>query len=299
MQRYASRVFLAVCILTVACSACRAAKPAVQELEVQADDVTLHARVAGDPGSGDVLIAIHGGPGMSSDYMLSLEQLAGPELAVVTYDQRGTGRSTEPSQGYAMLKYVADLDAVREAVGADRVIIMGHSWGGVLALRYATVHPERVRSIALMGSGPPSLSAARAGQLSRAQRIMELQREGIILEAISSVLDILPAYFSDPRFELPEELKNVHYNESVERLTWSALGEYDFTEELGDLAHPVLMVWGEDDPFGLSMAEATRSALSDTDVEFVVLEGCGHFWHECPEAFFSAVRAFLGVPAQP
>jgi pimeloyl-ACP methyl ester carboxylesterase len=298
MHPYASRVFLAVCVLAVACSACRAGQPAVQQLSVQADDVTLHARLTGDPDSGDVLIAVHGGPGMSSDYMVSLGQLAGPELAVVTYDQRGTGRSTEPSEGYAMLKYVADLDAVREAVGADRIIVMGHSWGGVVALRYASVHPERVQSIVLMGSGPPSLEAARAGQSSRAHRITELQREGIIPEAISSVLEILPAYFSDPRFELPEELKDLHYSETVERLTWSALGEYDFTEAAGELVHPVLIIWGQDDPFGLSMAETTKESLSNADVEFVVLEGCGHFWHECPEAFFSAVRAFLDVPTQ-
>ena len=282
--------------MAFACMACSPNRPAVQELKVPAGDVTLHARVTGDPESGDVLIAIHGGPGMSSDYMLSLEQLAGSDLAVVTYDQRGTGRSTEPSEGYTMLKYVADLDAVREAVGADRVIIMGHSWGGVVALRYATVHPDRVQSIVLMGSGPPSLEAARAGQLSRAQRIAELQREGIIPEAISSVLDILPAYFSDPRFELPDELGNLHYNETAERLTWSALGEYDFTSEVGRLEHRALMVWGQDDPFGLSMAEATRSALSNADVELVVLKDCGHFWQECADHFFAAIRTFLDAP---
>lgn len=54
--------------------------------------VALYVRVAGNLASGNVLIAIHGGLGMTSDYMLSLEELAGPNLAVVTYDQRGVGR---------------------------------------------------------------------------------------------------------------------------------------------------------------------------------------------------------------
>jgi len=67
-----------------------------QDRTVQASGSTLHVRVAGDPGSGNVLIALHGGPGMSSDYMVSLEQLASAQFAVVTYDQRGTGRSTSP-----------------------------------------------------------------------------------------------------------------------------------------------------------------------------------------------------------
>jgi pimeloyl-ACP methyl ester carboxylesterase len=212
---------------------------------------------------------------------------------VVTYDQRGVDRSSEPSGGYALLKYVADLEAVRKAVGAEKVHILGHSWGGIVALRYATVHPQRVRSIVLMGSGPPSLQATHAGQKNTAQRIAALQQQGIIPETISALEDILPAYFSDPRFDLPDELQNLYYNGTVERLTRSALGEYDFTAEVAKLKHPVLMLWGADDPFGLPMAEATRAALSAAKIEFVVLEGCGHFWQECPDEFFSRVRTFL------
>ena len=54
-----------------------------------------------------------------------------------------------------MLSYVADLEAVRKAVGAKRIHLIGHSWGGLVSMRYATVHPETVKSIILMGSGPP------------------------------------------------------------------------------------------------------------------------------------------------
>ena len=66
------------------------------ERYVPTSDGTLYARVAGNLESGNVLIAIHGGPGNSSDYMVSLGQLAGDTLAVVIFDQRGTGRSTDP-----------------------------------------------------------------------------------------------------------------------------------------------------------------------------------------------------------
>jgi len=63
------------------------------------------------PESGNTLIAIHGGPGLSSHYMLNLERLAGPELAVVTYDQRGVGRST----------------SVLEVLAGSQHIKLGHS----------------------------------------------------------------------------------------------------------------------------------------------------------------------------
>ena len=270
-----------------------------QELRVPADDVTLHVRVAGYPKAGDVLIAIHGGPGNSSDYMLSLEQLASGEFAVVNYDQRGTGQSTDPSKGYAMHNYVADLEAVRQAVGVESVHLLGHSWGGLIALRYAVAHPQRVRSIILMGSGVLTPEAAQAGQANKAERITALQQQGIIPEPLTSLTDILPAYFSDPNFDMPDELKNMHYNPTVEQMTWAALGNYDFAAGVDRLDHPVLVVWGEDDPFGMAYVEATKRALSAATVEIVVLEKCGHYWHECPDEFFSHVRAFLEMHPAP
>ena len=83
-------VRILVCIGVLVLSACRSSGSAARELHAPASEVTLPVHVAGNPRSGNVLIAIHGGPGMSSDYMASLEQLAGDRLAVVTYDQRGT-----------------------------------------------------------------------------------------------------------------------------------------------------------------------------------------------------------------
>jgi len=304
---------LALTLLLTSCgqpAAPPASKPTpttalAQELKVQADDVTLHVRIAGDPKAGDVLIATHGGPGNSSDYMLSLEQLASAELAVVNYDQRGTGQSTEPSKGYAMCNYVADLEAVRQAVGAEAagasksVHLFGHSWGGLVALRYAAAHPQRVSSIILMGSGVLTPEAAQAGQRNKAQRIAALQEQGIIPETLTSLADILPAYFSDTSFDMPDELKNMHYNPTVEQMTWAALGNYDFAAGLDRLAHPVLVLWDEDDPFDMAYVEATKRALSAATVEIVVLEKCGHYWNECPAEFFSHVRAFLKLPPAP
>ena len=79
----------------------------------------------------------------------------------------------------------------------------------------------------------------------------------------------------------------------------SKLGDFDFTADIAGLDQRVLFLWGEDDPFGMPMAEATVTALSAAQVEFVVLDKCGHFWHECPDAFYPRVRAFLSLPPGP
>lgn len=285
-------------------------KQAAQELEVQTDDATLYVRIAGDPKSGNVLIANHGGPGLTSHYMVSLEQLASKEFAVVTYDQRGMGRSTMPADddSYGLLNYVADLEAVCKTVGVEKVHLLGHSWGGLVTMRYATVYPEKVRSIILVNSGPPNWQAMQMALSNFGQRIAELQRQDVIPEELPTTTRermeaIGVAYYADPSFELPDELMNTFLSldsdkfETVNRLTWSAVGNYDFTAEVAGLNHPVLMLCGANDPFGLSMAETTRAALSAARVKFVVLEGCGHFWQECPDEFFTHVHAFLELPS--
>jgi len=288
-------ILMAMLVMTLGLAAC--GKPIeipTGEVKVQADDVTLHVRIAGNPEAESVLLAVNMGPGFSSHYMASLEQLVGESFAVVTYDQRGTGRSTEPSDGYELKKYVADLEAVRQAVGVEQVHLFGHCWGGLVAARYATIHPDRVRSLVLWGGAWPSSEIVATGQQSLARRQAALQQEGIIPARLTAFEQILPVFLSDPHFELPDEFRQSQYSPRAEGETKSTLGEYDITAEVAKLNHPVLFLWGEDDPFGLETAEATRNTFSAAQVEFVLIEGCGHLWQECADDFFGQVRDFLG-----
>jgi proline iminopeptidase len=306
--RMAMLLFMVASVL----AGCQKDSAAVREFQVQAQDVSLHARVAGDPAAGNVLIAIHGGPGMTSDYMLNLEELAGPDPAVVTYDQRGTGRSSSPQadpDNYTLAKYAEDLDAVREAVGAETIHLFGHSWGGIVAMRYATLHPERVRSIVLMGSGPPTRQQILECQEAIVQRVIELVRQGIILEnpepgSREAERGYLPAYFSDPDFwfsaDDPGSAPQIdERTEQVSELTWAANASYDLTADLAGLNTRVLNLWGDDDPVRPVSSPAILAALPLTDVETVVFGDCGHFWHECPEQFSAAIRTFLGLNGTP
>jgi pimeloyl-ACP methyl ester carboxylesterase len=278
----------------------------VQELKVQSPDVTLYVRVAGNAPSGNVLIAINGGPGLSSHYMLSLENLAGPNFAVVTYDQRGVSRSSAPPQdpaNYTLAKYVADLEAVRQAVGVETVYLLGHSWGGLVAMRYATIYPQRVRAIVLVDSGAPTWKDMLAGMSRFSERVAVLQARGILPQDLTRQEGqddpVLRAYFSDPHFWFSPDDKGgpPEFSQVANQLTWTAIQGLDLTAEVAKLTHPVLVLWGQDDPFGVPMAEATVAALSSAKVEYVLLDKCGHFWHECPEQFYPRVRAFLGLDA--
>jgi len=276
-----------------------------QELTVETPEVSLYVRVAGNPQSGNVLIAINGGPGLSNHYMLGLEDLAGENFAVVTYDQRGVSRSSAPPMdpsSYTLSKSVDDLEAVRKAIGVEKVHLFGHSWGGLVAMRYAAVYPGRVRSIVLMGSASPAWQDLIPGFARFEERVKTLQAQGIIPQDLSPKDGqddpTLRAFFSDPNFYFSPDDKGgpPEFSPVASQMTWAAVQGYDLTDEVAQLQQPVLVMCGKDDPYAL-LSENIVSALALAKVEYVVLDKCGHFWHECPEAFFSQVRDFLDLPA--
>jgi proline iminopeptidase len=274
--------------------------PETRDLTVEAVDVTLSVRVAGNQGSGNVMIALHGGPGQSHHYMLDLEKLAGKDFAVVTYDQRGVGGSTAPPadpSNYDLMDYVEDLEAVRRAVGADEIHLLGHSWGGVVAMHYATVYPQRVRSLILVGSGSSTWGGIMAAGARIGQRVQALQREGVLPDPLPPGAHFV-VFFSDPTFPVKhpdENAMRTEFHPTVNQLTLAAIEGFDLTAEVGQLEHRVLVLFGEDDPSGTPLVEETLAALRSADVEYVLLEKCGHFWHECPDQFYPRVRAFLGL----
>jgi proline iminopeptidase len=88
---------------------------------------------------------------------------------IYVYDEVGTGLSSrleDPSR-YTLTRDVADLDAVREKIGAERVVLIGHSYGGTLAAAYASSHPEHVARMVLSFPGDPSPSAGGASMVYR------------------------------------------------------------------------------------------------------------------------------------
>ena len=118
-------------------------------------------------GSGPPTVVLHGGPGAHHDYLLpGFDALArGREL--IYYDQRGGGQSPvsrETPVGWR--EHVADLEELRRQWGLERLTLAGYSWGGLLALLYATEFPNRVGRLALglpcarMAGGPAASSSA-------------------------------------------------------------------------------------------------------------------------------------------
>jgi len=116
-----------------------------ESLEVKSHGATLAARHYA--GAGDPIVLLHGGPGMG-DYFSDFPEMLSPPYRVAAYDQRGCGRSACDGT-FAVRDQIADLDALRQHLGAKKMHVFGHSWGGLLAQLYAKAHPEHVASMVL------------------------------------------------------------------------------------------------------------------------------------------------------
>lgn len=115
------------------------------------------------------IVVLHGGPGipdMAGDAAF-FGQLTGLGFTIYVYDQLGSGRSARLADpiGYGVGRDVADLEQIRRAIDAQRMILIGHSYGGVLAAHYLAAHPTRVEALILSSPGaldPSDHSADRA-----------------------------------------------------------------------------------------------------------------------------------------
>ena len=119
-------------------------------------------------GAGAPLLCHPGGPGASSRYFGDLIELA-RERTLILLDPRGTGASDRPADpsAYALEDYAADVEAVREHLGLDRMDVLGHSHGGFVATVWAGTHPDRVGRLVLAGTAPRFTDTIRARRRDR------------------------------------------------------------------------------------------------------------------------------------
>jgi proline iminopeptidase len=102
------------------------------------------------------LLTLHGGPGLTHNYLEALEDLA-DERPVIFFDQLGCGDSERPRDLslWTVERSVAEVDSVREALGLGRFHLFGNSWGGWLALSYVLAHPDSGVTGLILSSCPP------------------------------------------------------------------------------------------------------------------------------------------------
>jgi proline iminopeptidase len=274
-----------------------------------------------DLGSGHPVIVLHGGPDFDHAYLVPELDGLGEQYRLVCYDQRGRGRSWsgEGPESVTIDSEVEDLDRVRARTGSTTVALLGHSWGGLLAMEYAIRHPARVSHLILMNTAPAShrdMLALRREWTSRrgpeqSERITELASDPAYL---SGDIEADAAYYRihfgstiRRRDQLDEVVRRLRLGFTPEGIvaaraiegalyaqTWSA-EDYDLIPELRTLRIPTLVIRGEDEFIPIEGVRRIADAIAGS--RFVEISGSGHFAYlEQPTLVCSTIADFLGSP---
>ena len=277
--------------------------------------VPLYWAEYGDPAAPPILL-LHGGPGASHDYLLPQMLALADTHRVVTYDQRGGGRSRHDTDRAPIGWHdqVADVARVATELGVAPLNIVGYSWGCLLALLYAIeaaagrVTPAPA-SLALIDPAPPTRAARDVFEHEFARRQAgpevaalreELQRSGLrerdpeAYKQRTFELSVA-GYFADPR--RAHDLTPFRVTGRVQQSIWQSLGDYDILPALHTVHVPSFVAHGREDPIPLASSVAVARALGTT---CIVINDSGHVpYVEQPTQLFPPLLDFLRESAVP
>jgi pimeloyl-ACP methyl ester carboxylesterase len=258
-------------------------------------------------GSGPALLFLHGGPGVSENAAMVTPEAAGWRF--ITFQQRGVTPSTTNGP-FTIEQNVADAVAVLDARGVERAVVVGHSWGGHLALHLAVAHPDRVCGLVLIdGLGVPGDGGV--DQLKQELDEMGEEMKARLLPAAAErfrelteqlgdayptdeqdaemFLQLWPSHFADPASAPPRWDIRVCLaaNEEAMDSAFERL-EAGFADELSTIGIPVVSVLGEQSPLPVSQGERTAALIPGAEVR--IIPAAGHLpWFEQPGCIAAAL----------
>ena len=272
----------------------------------------LFYRQFGEPVRGDVL-GLHGGPGMTHDYLLSLADLAEHGYRVTLYDQLGCGKSQVPKDLALFVPehYVEEVDAFRKEMKLGRPHVVGSSWGGMLAIAYALKYQRNMSTLTTVG-----------GLHSVPLTVREMQRMKKKLPA--GVQATMAKYESLGEYENPEyaDAVMVYYKKHLCRLdpwpdelsysmkhvskpvygTMNGPNEFtitgnirywDVTSQLRTIRVPTLVLGGKYDEVSPVVAREIHKHVKGSELTIFPKSSHLSFWEE-RDAFMKRVLRFLG-----
>ncbi len=261
------------------------------------------------------LLLLHGGPGACHDYLWSLAPMADTGRRVIFYDQIGCGLSqigaSKPDMWTVDL-YVEEVDAVRKALGLDRIHLLGQSWGGMLAMEYMIRQPEGVASVTIASSPASMIQWVKEANKLREQLPPEVNATLLMHEADGTTSD--PEYITAMTEFYNRHVCRVVPNPDYVQRSFTKMGEnpevyntmngpseffvvgtlknWDVIPQLGKINAPTLVTSGRYDEATPTIAETVHKGIPGS--EWVLFENSSHMAHvEEADRYMQVLSAFI------
>lgn len=269
-------------------------------------DVTLFVEVIGH---GSPLVLMHGGPGADHWSLMPFRRCA-DQFTCVFYDHRCNGRSTgAPVSTMTFENLTADADALREKLGFERWAVLGHSFGGHVALEYAIRYPDRVSHLVLLDTGgdsrwsrenAPRLMARRGYSPEKVELVRRFFNGEIEpKEMFPALMRFGDAYYSHPsllataRHMLRGEWRTKMRPEALIYAGQHLLKGWTVMDRLSAITAPTLVMAGRDD-FLFPPEHQLELASGIPNSRLRIVEDAGHNVHEEQTAeVLTAIRQFI------
>ncbi|MCP4895574.1 MAG: alpha/beta hydrolase [bacterium] len=261
-------------------------------------------------GRGDPIVVLHGGPGFDHRQFLPYIWELAAQHKVILFDQRGTGLSsgTIDAESISIDSFIADIEGVREAFGIEEINLLGHSWGGVLAMHYGIRHPEKLKSLILCST---TGSEKSFGEMRTNYEADRPSGDGELLQQIYASEEFqngnpeaverfwriyFKPYFVDHTLVDAMDLKftenTIKNSNQVAGLIFQSIGDFDLHEDLQAIECPTLVIHGDSDPLPVLYAEKIHDSIAGS--ELVIAKDSGHWlFVDATETFTSSILEFL------
>ncbi len=265
-------------------------------------------------GSGTPIIVLHGGPGLDQGYLLPQMLELAKNHKVIFYDQRGSGKSLETKINSSYInidQFTNDLEALRMQLGIKTFILLGHSWGGFLAMNYSIRYPDHLTALILLNTAPADFKGQQAFVNEFTKRTQPIKNEiGPLfnyqefekltaLEISKLYRTLFSVYFYDPKDTAELTLKmsvlsaksGAKVMELMLKTSWLRPNTNLFPQ-LEKLNVPTLILHGKQDIVPLWTAQEIKEAIPHAQI--ITIEKCGHFpFIEKPNEVFLQINRFL------
>ena len=256
------------------------------------------------PSDGPLVLLLHGFPESAAEWTHLLPILAGAGYRAVAFDQRGYSPGARPEgiEQYHHTLLAGDVVAVAAALGAERVHLVGHDWGALVAWSVAGLHPEAVRSLSIVSvPHPRPFADARAHDPDQRERSAYFaffrEPEAPEQSFLADDAAMLRRAFAD----IDPAIAEAHVRVLTAPGAMTAALDYyrawdDSLDQTPVITVPTLFVWSDDDvALGRTGAEATAAFVSGP-YRFEVLEGVSHWIPElAPEELGALILEHLAA----
>ena len=285
----------------------------VDEGFLEINGTTLYYKTMG---SGEPIVVLHGGPGFDHQQFLPYIGELSSRYKVILYDQRGTGLSSGPvdATSISIHNFVEDIEGIRKAFGIAKMNLLGHSWGGMLAMHYAVRHPDKLKSLILCST---AATAESFGVMRKTIARNRQPQDTALLESISESQEFqdrdpralerfwrtyFKAYFADPSLAAGITLvftdNTIRNSDAVAGYILDSVGAFDLHADLGVVHAPTLILHGDSDPIPVAYAERIHESIPSS--ELVIAESSGHWiFIDATDRFRSSVFDFLSRVVEP